>query len=102
MARTIGKEMVVTGLQALRASVEVEGIVHRPDIAIFIFVDLGREILVYNGIMEGSTSFPVDILVNAPTVELKGLVRGHAGRVDDILIIGNSKKTVRDCIVEVI
>lgn len=102
MARTIGKEMVVASLQTFRASVKVEGIIHRPDIAILIFVDLGGEILVYNGIMEGSTSFAIGILANAEAIRIAGLVRGHAGCVDDILIIGDSKQTVRDCIAEVV
>ena len=102
MARTIGKEMVVASLQTFRASVKVEGIIHRPNIAILIFVDLGREVLVHNGIMEGSTGFAMDTLANARALRMAGLVRGHAGRVDDILIIGDSKQTVRDCIAEII
>jgi hypothetical protein len=94
--------MVVASLQTFRASIEVEGIIHGPDIAILIFVDLGREILVHNGIMEGSTGFAIDILADTRVIRMTGLVRSHAGRVDDILIIGGSKQTVRDCIAEII
>lgn len=102
MAHTIGEEMVVTGLQTFGAAVKVEGIMHWPDITILIFVDLGREILVHNGILEGSAGFAVDTLASARAIRMAGLVRGHAGRVDDIFIIGDSKQTVGNCISEVV
>lgn len=62
--RTIGKIMVFACLETLCTSNEIGRVVHRPGIAVVVTLDLRRQVIVNNGVLERPTGFSICLLVN--------------------------------------